>query len=166
MSFDSLRSLEIEFETANQLLQKYKRKWDENRTVENEYLMKEQQDYVGQIAYEIQKEKMHDILVRDGFHFDADEEDMVIEYASQWSENITDVAFEMEKGNLRRISFDEYVEEYVVSCYEGCCLEVFREFQRWLPTDDFKEFVRNHYTDGEEGIVENFDDDYIIIMNG
>ena len=39
------------------------------------------------------------------------------------------------------------------------------EFQRWLSTDDFKDFVRDHFTDGEENIVECFEDDYIIIMN-
>lgn len=168
MSFDSLRSLEIEFESANQLLQKYKKAWDENRTVENEWSMKDQQDYVGQIAYEIQRLKMHKALEEEGYYLNASDEDMVIEYASAWSIDVTDVAWEFEHGNLRQISFDEYVEEYVVDDYasragkEG--VEILREFQRWLSTDDFKEFVRNHYTDGEEDIVENFDDDYIIIM--
>ena len=130
--------------------------------------MKDQQDYVGQIAYEIQKWKMHEALEEEGYYLNEDDEDMVIEYASAWSIDVTDVALEFEFGNLRKISFDDYVEEYVVEDYacrageEG--VEILREFQRWLPTDDFKEFVRDHFTDGAEDIVENFEDDYIIIM--
>lgn len=169
MGFDTKRSLEIEFESARELLKQYEAAWNEHRTVTNERLMEDQQKYVGQIAYEIQKWNMHDKLVENGYEFDAEDEDIVIEYTSMWSADLLEVAEAMVNKDLRCISFEDYVEQYVVEDYacrageQG--VEILREFQRWLPTDQFKEFVRDHYTDGEEGIVENFDDDYIIIMH-
>ena len=147
MGFDTKRSLEIEMESARALLEQYRTAWDKNRTVENERLLEEQREYVGNIAYEIQKCNMHDELVKNGYVFDSDDEDIVIEYASAWSQDVCEVAEEMENGNLRSISFEEYVEQYVVEDYlcragrEG--VEILREFQRWLPTDTFKEFVRD-----------------------
>ena len=169
MGFETKKSLEIEMENAIELLNKYRKAWDENRTVENERLLEEQQKYVGDIAYEIQKWNMHDELIANGYEFDSDDEDIVIEYTSMWSADLLEVAQAMENKDLRCISFEQYVEEYVVddyACRAGAQgVEILREFQRWLPTDQFKEFVRDHYTDDEEGIVENFDDDYIIIMS-
>ena len=169
MSYESKRSLEIELEEASRQVKVAFDRWDANRTVENEVALNDAKEYCHQVAYELQKWKMHDELVENGYEFDANDEDIVIEFASDWSWDVCEVAKEMKNGNLRCISFEQYVEEYVVDDYacrageQG--VEIFREFQRWLPDDDFKEFIRNHYTDGEEGIVENFDDDYIIIMS-
>jgi len=169
MGFDTKRSLEIEMESARALLEQYRIAWDNNRTVENERLLDEQREYVGQIAYEIQKWNMHDKLVENGYEFDVYDEDIVIEYTSAWSADLLEVAEAMVNKDLRCISFEEYVETYVVDDYacrageQG--VEILREFQRFLSTDNFKEFIRSYYTDGEEYVVENFDDDYIIIMN-
>ena len=169
MSFETKRSLEIEMESARALLEQYRVAWDNNKTVANEKLLDEQRKYVGQIAYEIQRWNMHEKLIENGYEFDNDDEDIVIEYTSAWSTDLLEVAEAMGNKDLRCISFDEYVETYVVDDYvcrageQG--VEILREFQRWLSIDDFKEFVRDHYTNDEENIVENFDDDYIIIMN-
>lgn len=169
MSFESRRSLEIELEEARRQSSEAFDRWNANRTVENERLLDNAKEYCGQVAYELQKWKMHDELIANGYKFDSDDEDIVIEYTSMWSANLLEVAEAMKNGDLRCISFEEYVEEYVVDDY-GCRagregVEILREFQRWLPIDDFKQFVRDHYTYDEEGIVENFKDDYIIIMN-
>ena len=169
MGFYTKRSLEIELEEASRQVKEAFDRWNENRTVENEKLLDDAKEYCHQVAYEVQRCKMHEELVENGYEFDSDDEDIVIEYTSMWSANLLEVAEAMENKDLRCITFDQYVEEYVVDDYacrageQG--VEILREFQRWLSTDDFKEFVRNHYTDGDEGIVENFDDDYIIIMN-
>lgn len=169
MSFETKRSLEIEYEEASRQVKEAFDRWNANRTVENETLLEDAKTYCHQVAYELQKWKMHETLVEKGYEFDSDDEDMVIEFASAWSWDVCEVAEKMESNDLRCITFDQYVEEYVVDDYncragsEG--VEIFREFQRWMSTDDFKEFIRNHYTDGEEGVVECFEDDYIIIMN-
>lgn len=169
MGFDTKRSLEIELEEASRQVKEAFDRWNGNRTVENEKLLDDAKEYCHQVAYEVQRCKMHEELIENGYEFDSDDEDIVIEYTSMWSADLLEVAQAMENKDLRCISFDQYVEEYVVDDYacragkQG--VEILREFQRWLSTDDFKEFIRNHYTDGEEGIVENFDDDYIIIMS-
>ena len=169
MSFDTKRSLEIELEEARRQVNEAFNRWNGDRTVTNEKLLDDAKEYCGQVAYELQRCKMHEELIANGYEFDSDDEDIVIEYTSAWSADLLEVAEAMENKDLRCISFEEYVETYVVDDYacrageQG--VEILREFQRWLPTDDFKEFVRNHYTDGDEGIVENFDDDYIIIMS-
>lgn len=169
MSFESKRSLEIELEEASRQVKVAFDRWNDNRTVENERLLADAKEYCGQVAYELQKWRMHDELVDNGYEFDSDDEDIVIEFASAWSWDVCKVAEKMKNNDLRCITFDEYVEEYVIDSYacragkEG--VEILREFQRWMPTDDFKEFIRDHYTNDEEGIVENFEDDYIIIMN-
>ena len=169
MGFDTKRSLEIELEEASRQVKEAFDRWNANRTVTNETLLEDAKTYCHQVAYELQKLDMHDKLIENGYEFDSDDEDIVIEYTSAWSADLLEVAEAMENKDLRCISFDEYVEEYVVddyACRAGAQgVEILREFQRWLPTDDFKEFVRNHYTDGEEYVVENFDDDYIIIMS-
>lgn len=169
MGFNTKRSLEIELEEARRQVNEAFNRWNRNRTVENEKLLDDAKEYCGQVAYEVQRSKMHEELVENGYEFDSNDEDIVIEYTSMWSADLLEVAQAMENKDLRCISFEQYVEEYVVDDYacrageQG--VEILREFQRWLSIDDFKEFVRNHYTDGEEGIVENFDDDYIIIMS-
>jgi len=169
MGFETKRSLEIKYEEASRQVKKAFDRWDANRTVENETLLEEAKTYCHKAAYELQKWKMHETLVENGYEFNEDEEDIVIEYTSAWSADLLDIAEAMKNGNIRRISFEQYVEEYVVDNYacragvEG--VEILREFQRWLPTDQFKEFVRDHYTNDEENIVENFEDDYIIIFN-
>lgn len=167
MGFDTKRSLEIELEEASKCVNVAFDRWNSNRTVENERLLEDAKEYCHQVAYELQKFKMHEELVANGYEFDSDDEDIVIEYTSDWSADLLEVAEAMESGNLRCISFEQYVEEYVVDDYacragkEG--VEILREFQRWMPTDDFKQFIKDHYTDGLEGVCENFDDDYIII---
>lgn len=167
MGFESKKSLEIEFEEMKKQVDVAFEKWNVNRTKENERVLEDLKEYIGQLAYEIQRWNMHEKLVDNGYEFDSDDEDIVIEYASAWSVDLLEVAEDMENGQLRRISFEEYVEEVVVDDYacragsEG--VEILREFQRWLSTDDFKDFVRNHFTDGEEYIVECFEDDYIIL---
>lgn len=168
MGFDSKRSIEIEMESAKKLLKSYENAWNTERTAEKKRLMDEQRKYVGQIAYEIQKQNLHDELVEKGYIFDVGQEEMVIEYASMWSMDVLEIAEEMQAGNLKKKSFDDYVEEYVVESYLGRAgkegLEIFREFQRWMPTNEFKDFIRNHFTDGEEYMVENFNDDYVILL--
>lgn len=168
MGFDTKRSLEIELEEASRQVKEAFDRWNGNRTVENEKLLDDAKEYCHQVAYEVQRCKMHEELVENGYEFDSDDEDIVIEYTSMWSADLLEVAQAMENKDLRCISFEQYVEEYVVDDYacrageQG--VEILREFQRWMPTDDFKEFVRDHYTADAEGIVENFEDDYIIIM--
>lgn len=168
MGFESKRSIEIELEEASKKVKEAFDRWNAQRTVENERLLDEAKDYCHQVAYELQKCKLHEELEANGYCFDEDEEEIVIEMTSQWSMDVLEVAEHMKKGNLRRISFEEYVESYVVEDYmcrageQG--VEIFREFQRWMPTDDFKQFVRDHYTDDEEGVCENFEEDYIIIL--
>lgn len=168
MGFDSKRNIEIEMESAKKLLKSYENAWNTERTAEKKRIMDEQQEYVGQIAYEIQKQNLHDELVENGYIFDVGQEEMVIEYASMWSMDVLEIAEEMQAGNLKKKSFDDYVEEYVVESYLGRAgkegLEIFREFQRWMPTNEFKDFIRNHFTDGEEYMVENFNDDYVILL--
>lgn len=160
--------INAESEEASRQVKEAFDRWNANRTVENETLLEDSRTYCHQVAYELQKWRMHEELVENGYEFDSNDEDIVIEYTSAWSANLLEVAQAMENGDIRCISFEQYVEEYVVDDYacragkEG--VEILREFQRWMPTDDFKEFVRDHYTNDEEGIVENFDDDYIIIM--
>jgi len=169
MGFDTKRSLEIEYEEASRQANEAFDRWNAHRTVENETLLEDAKTYCHQVAYELQKWKMHEELVENGYEFDSDDEDIVIEYTSMWSADLLEVAEAMENKDLRCISFDEYVETYVVDDYacrageQG--VEILREFQKFLSTDNFKEFVRSYYTDGEEYVVENFDDDYIIIMN-
>lgn len=169
MGFDSKRSIEIELgEASNQVKVAFDR-WNEHRTVENERLLEEAKEYCHQVAYELQKFKLHEELVENGYEFDSDEEEMVIEYASAWSSDLIEIAEAMKSGSVRRLSFEDYVEQYVVEDYvcragkEG--VEILREFQRWLPLDDFKQFVIDHYTSDLERVVENFADDYIIILD-
>ena len=167
MAFETIKSLELE-EASKQVNIAFER-WNGNRTVENERLLNEAKEYCGRVAYEVQRCKMHEELVDNGYEFDFDDEEIVIEYVSAWSADLLEIAEALENKDIRKISFDEYVEQYVVEAY-GCRageqgVEILREFQRWLPTDQFKEFVRDHYTNDEENIVENFEDDYIIILD-
>ena len=169
MGYGSKRSLEIELEEASKQVKIAFDRWNADRTVENEAKLEDAKKYCHQVAYELQKWKMHEELVANGYEFDSDDEDIVIEYTSAWSADLLEIAEAMKNKDIRCISFEEYVEQYVVEDY-GCRageegVEILREFQRWLSADQFKEFVKDHYTADEENIVENFEDDYIIILD-
>ena len=78
MSYESKRSLEIELEEASRQVNVAFDRWNANRTVENEVALNDAKEYCHQVAYELQKWKMHDKLVENGYEFDENDEEIVI----------------------------------------------------------------------------------------